>query len=283
MKGRNEHTLKNHFISILRFVKRNAMNVKPGDFQDVLDKFRNLKGVSPLQTPKNHKNYMLQVPDEDEEFAFSSKKLILFDETDRIYSPHLTEILESTAPKQIPSEKTFVFSFKGAEANPIFISDMNCTKKNDSFDIESISQKLSSLSLVDQLIVETNKMRNFSPNSKLINVFSNSSSHKKYNFWEGNNSSSSKNKSAICLKQDEHNENDAQRNLCFSNALEQNGMYDFEWDNSYAERGAKSRSKTQKLNANEIQEKMHETTTNLFRKKKSMTFTEFKDSFINEN
>ena len=82
-------------------------------------------------------------------------------------------------------------------------------------------------------------------------------------------------------KSNGYNEDDAKSRFYFSNAGDQNIMYDFEWDNPNIERGAKSRCKTQKMNVNEIQERMYNPTANLLRKKKSMTFTEL--SFNSEN
>ena len=41
--GRNEHTVKNRYISILRFLKKKGTIVNPNNFQEVLDAFRNVK------------------------------------------------------------------------------------------------------------------------------------------------------------------------------------------------------------------------------------------------
>ena len=286
MKGRNEHTLKNHFKSILRYVNGNGISVGPNDFQDILDKFKVLKGLSSLKTQKNF-NCMLQMPNELEEIDFSPKKLALFDETAPIYSPNLTEIMEPSSPQKSPREKAFVFNFKAEETKPIFTANYfslngNYRRNNDSFDIESISQKISSLSLVDKMILEANNVSNISANSKFTNMFW--SSKQKSNFLESNNSSSN-DKSVLCSKVDPillgYNEDYAKSTFYFSNAPQQNVMYDFEWDNPNTERCAKSRCKTQKMNANEIQERMYNPTANLLRKKKSMTFTEL--SFNSEN
>ena len=41
--GRNEHTVKNRYISILRFLKKKGTIVNPNNFQEVLDAFRKVK------------------------------------------------------------------------------------------------------------------------------------------------------------------------------------------------------------------------------------------------
>lgn len=44
--GRNEHTVKNRYISILRFLKKKGIVVNPNNFQEVLDAFRKVKDDS---------------------------------------------------------------------------------------------------------------------------------------------------------------------------------------------------------------------------------------------
>ena len=48
--GRNEHRIKNQYISILRFLKRNGQNVNPNKFQEALDSYKKLKTS---QTPSS--------------------------------------------------------------------------------------------------------------------------------------------------------------------------------------------------------------------------------------
>ena len=232
MKGRNEHTLKNHFISILRFVMRNAIRVRPNDFQDILEKFKNLKVMRSLKT-QSHK-CMLQIPDYAEEFAFYPKKLEVFHENTPKYSPNLTEIMKLSSNKKSLNEKPFVLSFLPEGSQNILKSDnnslnQNYKKNNDSYEIESISQKISSLSFIDKIILESNDMNNnISGNSMR---FSNLNSPKK-SFLEN---SSSPSNSIFCLPASndimfEENEDNAKNKLLFSIANEQNFVDDFECD-----------------------------------------------------
>ena len=63
---------------------------------------------------------------------------------------------------------------------------------------------------------------------------------------------------------------------------DQNVMYDFEWNNLNPERGSRSRCKTQKTEAIEIQERIIRPMMNQLRKRKSQTYCEHKETSSNE-
>lgn len=315
LPGRNEHTVKNRFVSILRFLKKKGKVINPNNFQDVLDTFKKVKEPNspkkkskPLLTKIKPLNHMLQIPDEIEEFELSPIKEEFQDPI--LQSPNLTEIMEISPTKS--RERSLVFNFCTKEppsqskqiykvskfqiANNFskaleeeFFNSANSLKK-ESFDMENISQRMSSMSLSDQIMIEANRiLSDISVNSKFMNLFSNSNSQEKSRIL-GNGNSFSTEKSIFYLKAKNDpncqmiSEENAKTNFLLLKPCEQNMIYDCEWDNQSSERGARSRCKTQKTDAVEIQERIMDPMMNLLRKRKSQTFceqSEYQTAFFN--
>ena len=310
LPGRNEHTVKNRFVSILRFLKKKGKFINPNNFQDVLDTYKRLKeSNSPKKKnkPFPHKikplNHMLQVPDEIEEFELSPKKEEFLEPL--LVSPNLTEIMEISPAKS--RERSWVFNFGTKEpisqskqiykvskfqnmANNYpnaleeeFSTSNNLDNCKNSFEIENISQRMSSMSLSDQIIMEANRiLSDISVHSKYMNLFSNSNSGEKSIILANRNSFSTE-KSIFYLKARNDPkllEENSQTNFFLQKPCELNMIYDCDWDNQSSERGARSRCKTQKTDAVDIQERIINPMINLLRKRKSLTFSEQTDSLI---
>lgn len=309
LPGRNEHTVKNHFVSILRLLKKRGKVINPNNFQDVWDTFKRLKESKeknkPLPTKITPLNYMLQIPDELEEFELSPKKEEFMDPL--LISPNLTEIMEISPAKSRERSLVFNFGTKEPPSQPkqiytvskfqktnnyakaleeeFFITSNNLKNGKDSFDIENISQRMSSMSLSDQIIMEANRiLSDISVNSKFMNLFSNSNSQEKSIILANGNSFSTE-KSIFYLKAINDpkyqmmSEVNSKTNFFLLKPCEQNMIHDCEWDNQSLERGARSRCKTQKSDAVDIQERIMDPMMNL-RKRKSQTFCEQTDSLF---
>ena len=294
--------------------------MKPTDFQEILDHYKKIKGVGSAKKTKNPKlrNCKLQIADEVDEFNLSPKKQELCEAP--LVSPNLTEILDSSSPAKSFAEKSLVFNFQTEEeTKPIFtISryqnpnihsqgvagmeeeystaklhnnsvkfNINYKNNNCSYDLENISQRINSLSLSDKMILEANQiLSDCSVNSKFMNLFSNSISQEK-STATANCNPIPKPKSIFYLKARmdpmflNFPEDEVKSKISISNA-EENVMYDFEWDNNNIERGSRSRCKTQKMDAVQIQERIINPTMVLLRKKKSQTYCEQNETFLNQ-
>ena len=234
MTGRNEHNLKNHYISIIRFVKKNGVDVKPTDFQEILDNYKRMKEVRTEKKAANPKLRIckLQIADEVDELKLSSPKKQEFCEAP-LFSPNLTEIMDISSAAKSFAEKSLVFNFSTEDENkPVFtISrcqnpniclqggagmeeeyltpnfpnnsfkfNFNYKNNNCSYDLENISQRINSLSLSDKIILEANHiLSDCSVNSKFMNLFSNSISQEK-SIVTTNRNSITKEKSIFYLK-----------------------------------------------------------------------------------
>ena len=326
LTGRNEHTVKNRYISILRFLKKKDKKVNPNNFQEVLDAFKQVKleissptrGRKPILKCRNP--LLLQVPDEVDEFPLElSPKIEEFLDAQKkeeffleatLLSPNLTEIFELSPVKSL-AERSSVFNFNSKEIpKPIYTvskfqnpnpfqkgfgmeedyfatSNNNSFNRNDrnvncSFDIESISQKLSSLTFNDHILGDNRNMADQSDNNRFLNP---NYSHERSNIFTNGNSMSIE-KSIQHLKEkndpmfDIITENSGKSEIYLANAYEQNVMYDFEWDSGInPERGERSRCKTHKINAFDIQDRLGPM-MNAIRKRKSQTFCAPNERFI---
>ena len=312
LPGRNEHTVKNHFVSILRLLKKRGKVVNPNNFQDVLDTFKRLK-ESGSPKKKNQQippkiiplNYMLQIPDELEEFELSPQKEEFLEPL--LISPNLTEIMEISPAKSRERSLVFNFGTKEPTSQPkkiytvskfqktnnyskaleeeFFNATNNLKNGKDSFDIENISQRMSSMSLSDQIIIEANRiLSDISVNSKFMNLFSNSNSQEKSIILAGGKSFSTE-KSIFYLKARNDSKNqiiseENSNNFFLLKPCEENMIYDYEWDNQSSERGARSRCKTQKTDMVDLHKRIIDPMMNLIRKRKSQTFCEQTDNLF---
>ena len=237
--------------------------------------------------PDEVEEFPLQFSPQNEEF-FDGQQLQELVLEAPLFSPNLTEILE-VSPVKILAERSSVFNFNSKEIpKPIYtvskFPNPNPTQKgfgmeedyftrsnnnsfnrngrniNCSFDIESISQKLCSLTFNDQILDDNRNMVDQSDNNNMINLFSNPDyPHERSNIFANANSISIE-KSIQYLKAKNDpmfgmiTENSGKSQIFISNAYEQNVMYDFEWDSQVnTERGEQSRCKTHKINAFDIQ------------------------------
>lgn len=326
LPGRNEHTVKNRYISILRFLKKKDKKVNPNNFQEVFDAFKQVKleissptrGKKPIIKCRNP--LLLQVPNEVDEFMMelSTKKDEVLDvqKKEEIFlenslpSPNLTDILELSPrssvfnfnSKEIPKPIFTVSKFQnptpiqkgfGVEEDYLATTNNNSFNRNGrnincSFDIESISQKLSSLTFndhMDHILGDNRNMADQSDNYNMINLFSNPNySHERSNIL-ANGHSMSIEKSIQYLRAkndpmyDTITENSGKSQILMPQVYEQNVMYDFEWDSEVNPERGGSRCKTHKINAQEIQERLNPM-MNALRKRKSQTFCAPNESFI---
>ena len=193
LTGRNEHTVKNRYISILRTLKKKGKKVNPNIFQEVLDAFKQVQleissptiGRKPILQCRNPLS--LQMPKEFDEFPleFSPQNKEYFDDQKLhelvleapLLSPNLTEILN-------PTQKGF-----GMEEDYFTRSNNNSFNSNGrnincSFEIESNSQKLSSQTFNDRILDDNRNMADQSDNNNMINLFLNPNySHERSNIF----------------------------------------------------------------------------------------------------
>ena len=251
LTGRNEHSVKNRYISILRFLKKKGKKVNPNHFQEVLDAFKQVqKEISSCKNP-----LILQVLDEVDEFPleFLQQNEEFFDGQKLKEAPNLKEIFNPTQKEFGMEEDYFTRSYNNS-------FNRKSTNINCSCDIESISQKLNR-NMADQ-----------SDNNYMINLFSNPDySHERSNIFANVNSIPIEKPIQYLKAKDDPMfdmipEHSGKNQIFLSHVYEQNVMYDFEWDRQVnTESGERSRCKTQRINDFDIQGRLTPM-MNVFRK-----------------
>lgn len=212
LKGRNEHSVKNRYLSILRFLKKKGIKVNPNNFQEILTLFKATKIElgSPTKKikldSKESRNFPpLKIPKKMDEIQESPKFSNYFESL-----PHSPNGISETSPLSVQSHisaKSHISTksqlnskAKDSQTKPIFsltsfqipniytkyldleeenlISSQNQNfdlqlKKYNSIEIENLSQKLSSMSISDQMLMEANRiLTDISINSNLMKSLS---------------------------------------------------------------------------------------------------------------
>ena len=204
--GRNEHIVKNRYISILRYMKKKGQQINPNNFQEVLDTYKKLKFElgSPTKklkfneiTTENLTTKIFLQLDEPIENLHKEENIATKNKTDFLDSPNLSE--------KSKKEKSPFLNRKDSQTKPIFslsnfkipniynktynsdeedflISttnaiNMKTLKRNDSFELDNLSQKMSSMSVSDQILMEADKiLTELSINTNIYNSLSGSNS-----------------------------------------------------------------------------------------------------------
>lgn len=233
LKGRNEHTIKNRYLSILRHLKRKGKSINANNFQSVLDTFKmqNLEefgsptkkmklsatNLPPIQIPQktgivnedsivnntspqmsNFTSSPLMSPNANgllDPFPLSidGSKMSLISQSkpksqSNLKSPCnlnskskdlLTKPIFSLSSFQIPNIYTKCYDLEENYLAASNSNDLNLPiKKFNSYDIERLSQKISSMSITDQILMEANKvlseMSSINPNIMQSQTVSNS-------------------------------------------------------------------------------------------------------------
>lgn len=160
--GRNEHTVKNRYISILRFLKKRGTIVNPNNFHEVLDAFRKAKVDShpikmeslppPVESRKNlSKNF--KRTEEKKKNPHNVKKEMAVEPPilpQKLLDNQFQQSNASKSQNQIPAAMEIENNFLGGSSN---LNGVNPNQFfNDNFFYEQYLK--SSLFFRDQILME---------------------------------------------------------------------------------------------------------------------------------
>lgn len=157
LNGRNEHIVKNKFISVLRFLKKQGQSVNPNNFQQILETFKTLKSeLHPSKTDPISNLPKTEIFEENGDIALISAQNEINMNFQEAPSPLLFQV-----PK-IKNE-SFEDFFQKIMSQDINLREPDNEKEyltsfNDhrrfSFELENNSQKMNYLQFSDQIPME---------------------------------------------------------------------------------------------------------------------------------